>query len=311
MDTSHVAYRLVYHDLVPIPGDGDRAGIYWLRLYEGEADRVAVITEVPGNPGASVTNRVEEIVDHIRSVFATGDALRVYEVWPPGSTGSVDALVSRVVLGPSAPEWTEADRAEIEAIIGAALPALPGHEDLYRRVRDLGGGTLTEAARPVFEAYPVADLPPPHLPFRCQHRARFERMVRDIHSREGTSRAALLEVGRAFVASLTPADLLACHFHDGDWRSVADESVRIINQLGPQERAEYRVAALQARLPDRERGWLLSLFAQPIDIHRDSYSNGQHRGCALRFSGAECAAVVTHWEALGEEREDWVYVGGG
>ena len=306
-----MAYRLFYHDLVAIPGGGDRAGIHWLRLYEGEADHVAVVTEVPGNPGASVTNRVEEIVGYIRSGFATGDALRVYEVWPPGSPGSVEGSVSSVLLGPSGPRWAEADRAEIEAIIGAELPALPGHDELYRRVCDLGGGTLNEAARPVFKAHPVADLPPPHMPFRCRHYARFERMVRDTSSPEGTSRPALLEVGRAFVASLTPADLLACHFHDGDWRSVADESVRIINQLGPQERAEYRVAAVQARLPDRERGWLLSLFAQPIDIHRDSYVNGQHRGCALRFCGAACAAVVTHWEAMREEREDWVYVGDG
>ena len=199
----------------------------------------------------------------------------------------------------------------IEAIIGATLPLLPGHDELYRRVRDLGGGIPTDASLPMFEAYPVADLPPPHAPFRCQHHARFERMARDAHDSTGTSREALLATGRAFVASLTPADRRACRFHNGDWRAVADESVRIISELGPQERSKYRLAVLQARLPDRERQWLVSLFAQPIDIHGDSYSNGQHRGCALRFSGAQCAAVVTHWESLGEEREDWVYEGGG
>ena len=223
----------------------------------------------------------------------------MYEIWPPGSPGCVDGSVSLVLIGPSGPDWKKSDWGEVQATVGAALPALPAHDELYRRVGDLGGGILSESVRPVFEALPMA------------HYARFKQMAQDANDSGGMRGAARPAVGRAFVASLTPDDLRACRFHDGDWRAVADESVRILEQIGPNQRAGYRAAAGRSGLPDRERRWLMSLFADPVDIHGDSYVSGQHRGCALRFCGAERAAVVTHWESLGEERECWVYEGGG
>ena len=86
-----------------------------------------------------MTNQIEGIVDHIRSVLATGDALRVYEIWPPGSPGCVDGSVSLVLIGPSGPDWKKSDWGEVQATVGAALPALAAHDELYRRVGDLGG----------------------------------------------------------------------------------------------------------------------------------------------------------------------------
>jgi hypothetical protein len=47
-------------------------------------------------------------------------------------------------------------------------------------------------------------------------------------------------------------------------------------------------------MPAKDRWWLVSLFADPIVLSekRDHNVNRQHRGCGLRFSGAERAAVV-------------------
>jgi hypothetical protein len=55
--------------------------------------------------------------------------------------------------------------------------------------------------------------------------------------------------------------------------------------------------------------WLESLFRDPVFIGGGSYTNGQHRGCALRFSGAERAAVVVGYEFLDEFSTDWQYEG--
>jgi hypothetical protein len=49
-----------------------------------------------------------------------------------------------------------------------------------------------------------------------------------------------------------------------------------------------------------------------IRIRNKRYSNGQHRACALRFSGANRAVIEVDIELLGEETEaGWTYVGGG
>jgi hypothetical protein len=73
--------------------------------------------------------------------------------------------------------------------------------------------------------------------------------------------------------------------------------------------AWVKVAPLD--LPTGDLRWLLSLFDNPINIEGGSYANGQHRGCALRFSGAERAAVVTGSEVLGHVCTDWTYLGDG
>ena len=42
-----------------------------------------------------------------------------------------------------------------------------------------------------------------------------------------------------------------------------------------------------------------------------SMVNGQHRGCALRFSGVERAVIHVSDELLGKECIDWTYEGDG
>lgn len=269
-------YTLVYHDLLTVPLGRRNPGIFWLRLYAtSQRDHVAVVTEVPGNPSSSVTNCVSRIAYSIERRFGIPPGrLVLYEVWPQGSPAD-NPGIRRVDLG-EAPDWANASKADIEAIIGCVLMDLPSHDELYRRVLALGGGAMREVFRSVFEAVPVADLPPP-----------------------------------AFLATLTRRDLRRCEFHKARWKDIADESVRVIEALGRRDAQDYVEAAQHAHLRRDDLRWLVSLFADPIVVKDHSYTDGQHRGCALRFSGAHRAAVITGEEYLGEVSADWTYEGEG
>jgi hypothetical protein len=307
---ARLPYRRVYHDLIAIPDVGMRRGIYWLRLYEGPGDYVAILTEVPGNPAMSVSNAIEQIVAYLQAKFGVRrDGLTLFEIWPRGALAPEAPYVSQVDLEPS-PTWQTSARREIETRVGASLPELPGHAELYRRVRALGGGTTAEPRRPVFRAFPVVAFPPP-APFRCAHAARYERILRSIRRGADQDVDARREAGCRFLASLTEADRAVCPYHAGDWKSVAEESVRIIETLGPQDPDAYIRAASGSDLPPRERRWLVSLFRDPIEASEGGYIDGQHRACALRFSGASHAAAVTGWETMAEEPDDWIYGGDG
>jgi len=306
-----VPYKLVHHDLVEVPFGNRRAGIFWSRLYRGEADSVAIVTEVPGNPSLSVTNGNSRIAYYVKERFGV-TRLKLFEVWPRGSNGWDVPSVKRVRSAKLSPRWTKSSRSEVEALVGASLPELPRHRELYRRVLALGGGRIEELWRPVFEAIPVEDLPPPHLPSRCEHIERFQEIVAQVEAVSGPSFEASLEAGRVFLGTITTDDIRACsYFHKARWREIADESVRIIERLGRRDAEDYAHAAEQSPLRERDRGWLASLFNDPIFIGGGSYSNGQHRGCALRFSGAERAAIATGDESLGTKNVDWTYKGDG
>jgi hypothetical protein len=127
------------------------------------------------------------------------------------------------------------------------------------------------------------------------------------------------EIGRQFIASLTAEEVKACYYHHADWATIADESVRVIEAVGRLEREyDYLTEARRGVLSDQEEifgsdlKWLVSLFEQPIIITGGSYTGGQHRGCALRFSGASRAAVVTGSERVAlPPINDWQYEGDG
>lgn len=308
-DTGAVTHQLVYHDLVSVPFGGREPGIYWLRMFVAGVDHVAVVTEVPGNPSFSVTNGTSQIISYVMERFGTpSHQLALFEIWPRGSEGWGIPNVKRVRLEPTL-QWTESSRAEIESLVGASLPELPAHEELYRRVLAMGGGVTEERSRPVFEAVTVSDLPPPHNPWRCEHVDRF-RLIAE-QTQADSRLQANLEAGRTFLGTLTPADRRACRFHKGRWKVIADESVRIINQLGHRDLADYAAEATRSHLGKTDRDWLVSLFSHPIFIGGGAYTDGQHRGCALRFSGAEQAAVATDDESLGDTCVDWTYRGDG
>lgn len=144
-------------------------------------------------------------------------------------------------------------------------------------------------------------LPPPHNPWKCGLAAHFRAPRHGIGERPNADVAT----ERGFLATLSSEDRAGCPYHAADWAAIADESVRIVEQLGPRDPADYCDAPAASALGEADRVRLDSLFAEPIDIDTGGYVDGQRRGCALRFSGAKRAAVVVGYERLGMTCNDW------
>jgi hypothetical protein len=331
VDTGCIAHVLEHHGLIEVPLPGRPPGIYWLRFYRGVPRCVAVLTEVPGNPSASLTNAISRISGFVAGHFSVHlSELTVFQVWPKGAVThpgvqrvtftddgeekmpghrdgrdpdrvELDAFTGR-------PQWWSSKRRAVEQVVGSRLPELPPHEELYAAVKAMGGGTTQHVWRRVFGIVDVADLPPPHNPSSCEHSERFEDIEERVRA-EGVNDE--LAAGRLFLATITPEDCARCRYHDADWAAIADESVRIVEELGERDQDEYLEAAARSRLEVDDRSWLRSLFFDPVDIAGGSYTSGQHRGCALRFSGAARAAVVTGDEFVETVEDDWIYEGGG
>jgi hypothetical protein len=326
-----VPHALEFNGLIEVPLGGRPAGIYWLRFYRGTPRSVAVLTEVPGNPSLSITNAMSRVSAFAATRFSVDLAdLIVFEIWPrqedsepsikrvtftddgreeaPGSrrTRRLDKAEQAAFTG--RPDWWSSTRRAIEKVVGMRLAEMPAHDELYALVKALGGGTTQEIYRRIFTAIDVNDLPPPHNPSSCHYISRFSAIQTRL-AEEGVE--GELEAGRRFLSTLSPEEWAQCPYHEADWAAIADESVSIIERLGPCEPHDYFVEASRSSLGEEDRGWLLSLFRDPVDVAGGSYTNGQHRGCALRFSGAQRAAVVTDIEFMGMEDTDWVYQGEG
>lgn len=299
-----MSLQLKHHGLVRT-----RRAIYWLRLYQREDNSLAVVTEVPGNPGPNSMNGLEDFVTYLQDTFGViSSKLTLFQIWPAGYLDSATKL-SRVTLSKQ-PRWSDVDRAVIEALVGP-LPSLPNHQELLKLVGEMGGWIRDPIFRDVFEAIPVTSLPPPHNPSDCAHADRFQHILKAMPNTRQNFLARDLEAGRRFLESLQPNDRKACDYHQGNWRAIADESVAIITSLGVQDTSEPYELEANKRLNGRNRNWLWSLFNDPIVIDERGYTNGQHRGCALRFSGAERAAVVVDTEETGEFIYPWTYHGDG
>lgn len=303
------------------PMSRERPGIYWLRLFREDGGYIAIVTEVPGNPSCSVTNGIEDIAHHVTEEFQIPLAgFSLYQIHPKRYAYS-DANIRRVTIDYTKdyttqrwwPSWDEVTRAEIESHIGCPLPELPVHGDLYPRVLDRGGGLYKNIYRDIFEAMDAKDLPSFHNAFSCTHSRRFKRMIEDAKGLDNQPLTfeGWLRVGREFTESLTKEDMDSCYYHQADWKAIADESVRIITESGQQDASVYKRAARQSQLQGRDRRWLESLFDDPIKVYERAYHDGQHRGCALRFSGADRAAVVVGSEQVDRRCVDWHYWGDG
>ena len=300
---------LTYHDLVALRDGEHLLGLYWLRLFRRRS-WVAVVTNVPGNPGPSSSNAIDEIAIHLRDALGVRlDRLRLFEVWPRGSPGAARTSVNEVALYPEA-HWIRCSHAEIARVVGRSMPKLPDHSRLYAQVLALGGGNFEEQLRERFEPVRVRKLPAPHNPSSCALHDRFVTIAARTPNADRSWDDARV-AGREFIRSLTPSDRAQCRYHAADWRRIADESVRIIQEVGPGEAAAYARAARRSHVPKIEREWLVGLFEDPVFVSERGFSNGQHRGCALRFSGAARAAVVTGYDRFGTMCTDWTYAGGG
>lgn len=305
-----MAHALVHHDLITIPRRRRVEGIYWLRVYADDASRIAVVTEVPGNPGQSVINASEAIVADIEHRLDVDPAtLTVYAVIPSGATGATAPSACRVHVLPE-PQWEDVAITDIAAVVGQRLAALPPHDELLRRVVALGGDLQDEIYEPVYQTIAVEDLPPPHLPFRCAFAGRFQEMKDELGDRDLTE-TEVIALGHHFLASLTDEDREACRFHAADWRSIAEESVRLVERSSARTPETLAAAAAGCGLQPAEQRWLESLFRAPVVVREHSYGDGQHRGCALRFSGASHAVVVTDFVSRRGEPGVWIYTGDG
>jgi len=308
--------RRIHHGLIAVTfGRGSRQGIYWLRLYElSSGNHLAVLTEVPGNQAESVTNAISRIVGYVVRRFNLDiRTLSVFQIWPRGSQNLLKrSEIDRVLFEASGPRWKNSNRAAIERLLGQPLDALPAHLELHASVLALGGGRTREVSRDVFEGLPVEDFPPPHDLFKCPL---FERWITSTPSSkapESDDANSENENGRRFWEAMTAESVKTCPRHRADWRAIADTSVQILDLVGDRADAEdYIAAANDSHLGPKDKRWLASLFADPIIVIGGGYTNGQHRACALRFSGAHRAAAVVDTESLGEVPDDWEYLGGG
>jgi hypothetical protein len=259
---------LEHHGLIAVRPGSRAPGIYWLRLWRTANGHLAVVTEVPGNPGLSVSNGMTLIVDHLSGVHAVDpDSLLLYEIWPPGCAGAPgrDGRVLRVSLG-SNQSWAEVSIEEIEDVTGGPLPRLPDHDDLYQEVKHAGGGVFNKIYRRIFEAVRVEDIPIPHNPSKCQSYWRFSLIEQELGQVSADGRAQSEEVGRRFIDSLTPADRAVCRYHEGRWQAVAEESVRIVTQLGQVDSELYMAEAENNNLEEEDRARLCLLFSMPTTL---------------------------------------------
>lgn len=304
---------LRHHALIDVPLGGQRHGIYWLRLYDRpDGTNVAVVSEVPGNPSYSVSNAISRITTYVVTKFGLDpEQLVLFEIWPKGADANEPASVKRVSLSAQSPRWRKFSRRKLEELLGLVLDPLPTHEALYAEVLRMGGGNRQELLQPVFEALEVSALPPPHGLYKCPLYDQFRREELDAEDSDSETHEESIEVGGKFVTSLSVDRVRSCPWHRAEWKAIADESVQIIQSLGRRDPEAYEAVATTKLLPKIEMRWLASLFRDPIDIRGGGYTNGQHRACALRFSGAERAAIMVDEESLGEISADWVYLGDG
>lgn len=261
-----------------------------------------MLTEVPGNPGLSVCNNIEGIQEHLNDQFSVDLArLTMFEIRPTGCWGFKEEVTCLRVDSVPHVEWTEVGIDEIVRAAGEPLPSLPSHDDLYAEVRVAGGGVFEPILWQVFEPVPVDQIPVPHNPSNCEHYERFKSL----------ETSGVKPAGRRFIDSLTETDQQTCRYHHADWQWIAQESVRIITELGHVEGGEYvdAVNRIDGRADDQS--WLRSLFDDPIDVAGGEFTNGQHRACALRFSGASHAAMVVGDDHRGDDEQIWIYQGDG
>jgi hypothetical protein len=269
---------------------------------------VAIAAHLEDNPGSSVVNDAERLHEDIARAFdADPAALRLICYLPAFGRG--EDRFTELILG-AEPPFRRLERVELEMLVGTDLPHLsdeqatiaalgrPDHPALDlveppERERD-AAEDLTVVA--------VADLPFAHNPFRCPHGKRYEQILATYPD----SWSSHAPAGAQFFLSLADDDFTACEFHAADWAAVGAASVELLARL---QRGDGREAveqlADQLLASEPERGWLVSLFRDPIHYSAgaDRVGNGQHRACALRASGAPCAVVDTQLRGEPQPRD--------
>ena len=278
---------LIASEVLMVPGPHSSPGIYWLQTALTAAGGVVIITDVAGNLGQSVYNDIEHICRYLAGTRSLPSTITWINSSQPELSPHGAEKFSRVTFATefSEPAWSTISAPSLCAMFGARVPALP--DDLLEQVLAAGGGFHAEP-RPTYSVVNVADLPLQHGMYQCAHAQRFNDLLAAHRQNE---KAAATE----FFATLSDADRDACPYHLPGWKVIADRAVAIIGELGPvpsDESIEQGVW-VAGSLSDSERGWLSTLFgSQALVASRHGFTNGQHRGCAIRFSGAKQIVVA-------------------
>lgn len=280
-----------------------RSGICHLRVYKtGEGESIALVVELEDNPGVSVINGAEGLIDRIVAVF--GRRPRLFTIFPKH-----EARWTEILGTPGSSDVDFASNIEhiaVERIVGepVELPA-PGE----CTTETLGGTShpLRSLIPPPetppnmldgMQVVAVADLPWAHNPWKCAHAERYQ-AVRKLY---GKGCSGEIASGAHFFLSLDADQLAACPYHQHDWLAIAAASVKLLNRLPPTSSQEEVLKAADKLLHrSSDRSQLHLLFTDPIAWHPDSttITNGQHRACALKAANAPLCVALTHNELPG------------
>jgi len=146
------------------------------------------------------------------------------------------------------------------------------------------------------------ELPYAHNPYRCAHRARYVDLLRaecglapDGPWPSDATRSNERAAGRSFDASLSCDDRAACPYHRGDWQLAASAAITALGEAEDWDPWGLRDCFEQLALDEATARWAESLLTHPIRWAEGAeyLTNGQHRACALRHSGAPAVPVLT------------------
>jgi hypothetical protein len=240
-----------------------------------------------------------------RIAAVSGDPFRLFVIFP--DTG---ATWTEVLWETGQAEVTfsaDVPHAEVQRIAGEAVGLPPATQCT---AAGLGGSRHPLLALIPAEEQPantfdgmnivaVADLPWAHNPFKCAHRDRF-RAIRGLYAKDA---GGDVPAGAHFFLGLDAEQLAACPYHQHDWVAIADASIVLLEDLAPDSERHHVFSAAAELLPDGpDRKQLVCLFTDPIvwSPGHTTITNGQHRTCALKASGAPLCAALIRGERLYE-----------
>jgi hypothetical protein len=285
--------RLLFHGLFAF----DDRSVCELRVFDAAGNRVVIATEVEDNPGMSVVNAIQALARDVQRDF--GDAPTAWISHYPGTKSMPSRWTEVAVDGPR-PDWNRISREQAEQLVGKELPERSREEHTMEAVAGPSHPLLAlKDDEPEYEplgsrltVVPVAALPWPHNPARCPHHPRFEQIGCCYPSRCWNSGVA----GAHFFLTLTDSDFGSCEYHEPDWDRVAQASVDILEALPSEAELDDALDATSEHFSSKlELRALHSLFSDPIIWTEEgsSITNGQHRTCALKASGAPLCVVET------------------
>jgi hypothetical protein len=282
----------IYSDLFAF----GRHTIVWLRVFR-PADGVAIVLALSptDQAGAGPVNDAGALAAAVSERFPDLGPSRLLVRFPDGPGPQTWTEIT--IRADGRADFTRHATVEVEGLLGTSLP-----DPVDPTCAGIGGADHPLLAllppeeperNPIDElvVIAVADLPFPHNPSECHWKERFEQL-RELYPAEDRERQV---VGAHWSTTLDPEDLAACPYHDPDWRRIADAGVEILRGLGAEATIDDVIEAVVATLGDTpEAGWCRSLFTRPIVCHREppGLSDGQHRSCAVRMSGAGLCVVA-------------------